>query len=76
MNGRIAKLTLAIMGCVKKQEENEMKNNKSISLPLPAHEGGTKTITQTPVIGTPRREYAEMFVPGEEPPAAALIPFD
>jgi len=36
MNGRIAKLTLAIMGCVKKHEENEMKNNKSISLPLPA----------------------------------------
>ena len=53
-----------------------MKNNKSISLPLPANEGGTKAITQTPVIGTPRREYAEMFVPGEEPLAAALIPFD
>jgi len=28
--------------------------------------GGTKAITTTPVVGTPRRKYAEMFIPGEE----------
>lgn len=36
------------------------------SLPSPTFAGGTKAITTTPVVGTPRREYAEMFVPGEE----------
>ena len=35
-------------------------------LPVPAYAGGTKAITLTPVVGAPRREYAEMFVPGEE----------
>ena len=39
----------------------------SMSLPAPAFAGGTKAITMTPVVGTPRREYAGMFVPGEEP---------
>jgi glyoxylase-like metal-dependent hydrolase (beta-lactamase superfamily II) len=33
---------------------------------VPAYAGGTQAITTTPVVGTPRREYAEMFVPGEE----------
>ena len=37
-----------------------------MSLPVPAFAGGTKAITRTPVVGTPRREYADMFVPGEE----------
>ena len=41
-------------------------NNKSMSLPVPAFAGGTKAITRTPVVGTPRRAYAEMFIPGEE----------
>ena len=36
------------------------------SLPAPTFAGGTKAITLTPVVGTPRREYAETFVPGEE----------
>lgn len=35
-------------------------------LPAPAFAGGTQAITTTPVVGSPRREYAEMFVPGEE----------
>jgi ribonuclease Z len=39
---------------------------KSMSLPLPVFAGGTKAITKTPVVGTPRRKYAEMFIPGEE----------
>jgi ribonuclease Z len=43
-----------------------MTNNDLISLPVPAFLGGTKAITLTPVVGTPRREYAEMFIPGEE----------
>ena len=42
------------------------ENSKSMSLPVPAFAGGTKAITLTPVVGTPRREYAEMFIPGEE----------
>jgi len=34
------------------------------SLPLPTFAGGTKAITATPIVGTPRREYAETYVPG------------
>jgi ribonuclease Z len=41
-------------------------DSKSMSLPVPAFVGGTKAITLTPVVGTPRREYAERFIPGEE----------
>ena len=41
-------------------------SNQPMSLPVPAFAGGTKAITLTPVVGTPRREYAEMFVPGTE----------
>jgi len=36
------------------------------ALPPPTFAGGTLAITTTPVVGTPHREYAEMFVPGEE----------
>ena len=43
-----------------------MTNSDPMSLPVPAYAGGTKAITLTPVVGTPRREYAEMFIPGEE----------
>jgi ribonuclease Z len=43
-----------------------MKNNESKTLPPLAFMGGTKAMTLTPVIGTPKREYAEVFVPGEE----------
>ena len=44
-----------------------MTNSDPMPLPLPAYAGGTKAITRTPVVGVPRREYAEVFVPGEEP---------
>jgi len=44
-----------------------MTNSESMSLPMPAFAGGTKAITMTPVVGKPRREYAEVFIPGEEP---------
>jgi ribonuclease Z len=37
-----------------------------MSLPQLTYVGGTKAITTTPVVGAPSREYAEMFVPGEE----------
>src|SRR5512137_2258672 len=37
------------------------------ALPEPTFAGGTKAITMTPVVGTPRREYADTFVPGSEP---------
>jgi ribonuclease Z len=43
-----------------------MTDNDLTSLPAPVFAGGTKAITLTPVVGTPRREYAETFVPGEE----------
>jgi ribonuclease Z len=43
-----------------------MTTSDPASLPEPAFAGGTKAITSTPVVGTPSREYAEMFVPGEE----------
>jgi ribonuclease Z len=44
-----------------------MTNSDPMSLPAPTFAGGTKAITMTPVVGTPRRQYAEMFIPGEEP---------
>ena len=43
-----------------------MTDSDSLSLPTPTFAGGTAAITLTPVVGTPRREYAEMFIPGEE----------
>ncbi|MCZ7590052.1 MAG: MBL fold metallo-hydrolase [Gaiella sp.] len=43
-----------------------MTTTDRTSLPAPTYAGGTRAITTTPVVGTPRREYAEMFVPGEE----------
>ena len=42
------------------------KGKPNVRLPVPAFAGGTKAITLTPVVGTPRREYAELFIPGEE----------
>jgi ribonuclease Z len=36
------------------------------ALPPPAFAGGKGALTTTPVVGSPAREYAEMFVPGEE----------
>ena len=44
-----------------------MNGSDSMPLPLPTYAGGTKAITMTPIVGTPRREYAEAYVPGEEP---------
>ncbi len=43
-----------------------MTDHDPTELPVPAFAGGTAAITTTPVVGAPRREYAEMFVPGEE----------
>ena len=37
------------------------------TLDLPQYAGGKKALTTTPVVGTPHREYADMFVPGDEP---------
>ena len=37
-----------------------------MSLPVPVFAGGTKAISMTPVVGKPRRAYAERYVPGEE----------
>ncbi len=36
------------------------------TLPMPAFAGGTRAITATPVVGSPRRGRPEAFVPGEE----------
>ncbi|MFA6600367.1 MAG: guanitoxin biosynthesis MBL fold metallo-hydrolase GntH [Candidatus Omnitrophota bacterium] len=46
--------------------QNEKSASEAMSLPVPVFSGGTKAITLTPVVGTPRREYAERFIPGEE----------
>ncbi len=43
-----------------------MMNKSIISLPALAFAGGANAITMTPVVGTPRREYADTFIPGEE----------
>jgi ribonuclease Z len=43
-----------------------MTDGNPMSLPMPAFAGGRQAITTTPVVGTPRREYAELFVAGEE----------
>jgi len=40
--------------------------SQTTALPAPAFAGGTKAITRTPVVGTPKRQYAESFIPGEE----------
>jgi hypothetical protein len=42
--------------------DNKVTNHDPTSLPVPAFMGGTKAIPLTPVVGTPRREYAEMYV--------------
>ncbi|MBI5105672.1 MAG: MBL fold metallo-hydrolase [Solirubrobacterales bacterium] len=36
------------------------------ALPMPAFAGGTRAITTSPVVGTPPREYPEMFAAGGE----------
>ena len=36
------------------------------TLPELSYLGGTKAMTLTPIIGNPKREYAEVFIPGEE----------
>ena len=44
-----------------------MNNDQSKTLPPLAFMGGTKAMTLTPIVGMPKRAYAETFVPGEEP---------
>jgi ribonuclease Z len=41
--------------------------DKTATLPLPTFAGGTKAITLTPIVGTPKRAYADNYVPGTEP---------
>ena len=48
------------------EDQRKPMTDDSTTLPEPSFAGGTRAITTTPVVGTPRREYAEMFVPGEE----------
>lgn len=40
--------------------------NQANTLTALACLGGTQAMPLTPVIGTPKREYAEVFIPGEE----------
>jgi ribonuclease Z len=44
-----------------------MTTSQTPTLPTLSYLGGTRAVTLTPVVGTPRRPYAEAFVPGEEP---------
>ena len=43
-----------------------MTNLDPKNLPLPVYAGGTKAITFTPVVGKPRLNYPEMYIPGNE----------
>jgi ribonuclease Z len=45
---------------------DEMTQEPLTGLPSPSFAGGTLALTTTPVVGEPRREYAEAFVPGQE----------
>jgi ribonuclease Z len=44
----------------------KMTTSDPVSLPVPAFAGGTKAISMTPIVGKPRKAYAEMYIPGEE----------
>lgn len=44
-----------------------MTQQDQSTLDNPQFAGRTKALTRTPVVGKPIREYAEMFVPGDEP---------
>jgi ribonuclease Z len=46
--------------------KTKMTTGDPVSLPVPAFAGGTKAISTTPIVGKPRRAYADMYVPGEE----------
>jgi hypothetical protein len=43
-----------------------MTNGEPTSPAMPTYAGGCLAITETPVVGTPRREHAEVFAPGVE----------
>jgi len=49
------------------EQRSEMPAEDLTKLPTPAFAGGSQAITTTPVVGSPSREYPEMFVPGDEP---------
>jgi ribonuclease Z len=43
-----------------------MSSEDLTALPAPTFAGGTRAITTTPIVGTPRHAYPELFIPGEE----------
>lgn len=43
-----------------------MPSDDLSALPLPTFAGGERAIATTPVVGEPRGEYADLFIPGEE----------
>lgn len=43
-----------------------MNDNENKTLPPLAFMGGTEAMTLTPIVGTPKRAYAEAFIPGQE----------
>lgn len=47
--------------------QTEMNNtDRNNTLPDLAFMGGTQAMTLSPIVGTPKRSYAEVFIPGEE----------
>jgi ribonuclease Z len=48
------------------QNINTQTTGEANPLPTLAYLGGTQAMTLTPIIGTPKRDYAEVFIPGEE----------
>jgi ribonuclease Z len=48
------------------QNTNTQTTGEANTLPTLAFMGGTKAMTLTSIVGTPKRDYAEVFIPGEE----------
>lgn len=44
-----------------------MAQEDLLTLDAPQFAGGRKALTTTSIVGTPHRDYAEMYVPGDEP---------
>lgn len=46
---------------------NTQTTGEAHTLPDLSYLGGTQAMTLTPIIGSPKRQYPEVFIPGEEP---------
>jgi len=54
------------MSTISPSEESGMATDDLTTLPPPAFVGGTRALATTPVVGSPRRDYPDVFRPGDE----------